>query len=335
MPLRIHLTAEDVARTRLAQEPRAMLELDLALRLLQEPSQPTRFGAWRGRSLRRLAPGARRLFDLVPPTGWSVGFLDRAMADSVEEAAEAIRATPASRVRADMRRWAERRGRPVPGWTRALGNDRELLRELADAVTHVHREAVAPCRDRITALARADRTLRERQAAEGGTHALLSALNPRRIRWRPPVLELTMASGTDGDVHLEGEGLLLVPSVFGAVHPLVDATARPQPYLTYPVGSPDSEPLLPAVATARALATVPDSLAALLGHTRAMVLWTIAEHPGCTTTELARRTGISPASASQHATVLRTAGLTHTARHRNTALHTATPLGLGVLNGGG
>ncbi|RMI36721.1 MarR family transcriptional regulator [Streptomyces triticirhizae] len=171
----------------------------------------------------------------------------------------------ASQVRADMRRWAERRGRPVPGWTRALGNDREPLRELADAVPHV----------------------------------------------------------------------LLVPSVFGAVHPMVDAGGAAAAVSDLPVGSPDSEPLLSAVATARALATVPDSLAAPLGRTRAMVLWTIAEHPGRTTTELARRTGISPASASQHATVPRTAGLTHTALNRDTAPHPATPLGLGVLDGAG
>ncbi|WP_267243077.1 winged helix-turn-helix domain-containing protein [Streptomyces sp. PR69] len=76
----------------------------------------------------------------------------------------------------------------------------------------------------------------------------------------------------------------------------------------------------------------PSSLSALLGRTRATVLWVIADHPGSTTTELAQLAGISLASASEHATVLRSANLISTARHRNTALHTATAAGLTLLN---
>ncbi|MFD7836100.1 hypothetical protein [Streptomyces sp. NPDC059761] len=34
----------------------------------------------------------------------------------------------------------------------------------------------------------------------------------------------------------------------------------------------------------------------------------IADHPACTTTQLAQRARISPASASEHATTLRTPG---------------------------
>ncbi|MGW8990152.1 hypothetical protein ACWGRF_09545 [Streptomyces zhihengii] len=84
MPLRIHFTAEDLARTRLAEGLRPMLELDIAVRLLQEGSHPTRFGPWRRESFRRLSPGARGLFDLIPPTGWTVGFLDHATADTMD-----------------------------------------------------------------------------------------------------------------------------------------------------------------------------------------------------------------------------------------------------------
>ncbi|GGV97603.1 hypothetical protein GCM10015535_69340 [Streptomyces gelaticus] len=141
-----------------------------------------------------------------------------------------------------------------------------------------------------------------------------------------------MASGNAGDIHLAGRGLLLIPSFFGAVYPALDDTAEPQPWLTYPIGLRDTNPFLPPTDTARALSTIPNSLTALLGHTRAVVLWTIAHHPGCTTTELARHAGISPGSASQHATVLRTAGLTHTTRHHSSALHSTTPAGTNLLN---
>lgn len=333
MPLRIHFTAEDLARTRLAERPRPMLELDIALRLLQERSHPTRFGAWRRESLRRLSPRVRRLFDLIPPTGWTVDFLSHETADSLEEALERIRTTPATRIRKDMEAWVSRRDqRTLPGWTRSLGNDKRLLLDLADTARHTYRHVIAPYEQQINALSGADQVMRRRQITHGGLHALLSGLNPRYIRWKPPVLELTMASGASGDIRLSGRGILLIPSVFGAVYPALDETSEPQPWLTYPVGLRVTDPFLPPTDTARALSTVPDSLAALLGHTRAVVLWTIAQHPGCTTTELARYAGISPASASQHATVLRTAGLTSTTRHHNTALHATSPLGLNLLD---
>jgi DNA-binding transcriptional ArsR family regulator len=53
---------------------------------------------------------------------------------------------------------------------------------------------------------------------------------------------------------------------------------------------------------------------------------------GCTTTELARRLRISPGGASQHATVLREAGLVTSRRQRNTVRHSITKLGLDLLN---
>ncbi|MFE5098164.1 hypothetical protein ACFRCI_50210 [Streptomyces sp. NPDC056638] len=111
--------------------------------------------------------------------------------------------------------------------------------------------------------------------------------------------------------------------------------AEPQPWLTYPVGLRDTDLYLPPIDTARTLSPLPRFLTALLGHTRAVVLWTSAHHPGCTTTELARRAGISLAGAGQHATVLRTAGLTTTTRHHTTALHTTTPIGVSMLNSAG
>lgn len=51
-----------------------------------------------------------------------------------------------------------------------------------------------------------------------------------------------------------------------------------------------------------------------------------------TTGELARRADISAASASQHATVLRQAGLVSTHRQGNTVRHTLSPLGAELLN---
>jgi len=55
----------------------------------------------------------------------------------------------------------------------------------------------------------------------------------------------------------------------------------------------------------------------------------VAERP---TSQLARLLGISIASASDHATVLRNAGLIASGRRRNTMVHTLTPLGAGLVS---
>jgi DNA-binding transcriptional ArsR family regulator len=102
----------------------------------------------------------------------------------------------------------------------------------------------------------------------------------------------------------------------------------PQPLVSYPAGVEHPIHGL-SVLTPRQGST---AVSALLGNTRAAVLNVIAEHPGCSTKELAALAGISPPSASEHATVLRRAGLIHTRRHRNVALHSATHLGIALLN---
>ena len=73
------------------------------------------------------------------------------------------------------------------------------------------------------------------------------------------------------------------------------------------------------------------SLPALLGRTRAVVLSRIED--GCTSRELARRSGISAPSASQHTAVLREAGLIDTSRRGQAVVHTLTPLGAALLTG--
>ena len=72
-----------------------------------------------------------------------------------------------------------------------------------------------------------------------------------------------------------------------------------------------------------------DPLAALIGRTRAAVLRSL--DGGTTTTELARRLGISVSGAS-HASALRAAGLVSSRRDRNRVLHATTDLGGQLLD---
>ncbi|MFB7796087.1 ArsR/SmtB family transcription factor [Streptomyces sp. NPDC056086] len=62
------------------------------------------------------------------------------------------------------------------------------------------------------------------------------------------------------------------------------------------------------------------TLGKLLGPTRAACLRVIED--GCTTGELARRLGVAPPTASEHATVLREAGLITSIRTGSAVLHT-------------
>jgi DNA-binding transcriptional ArsR family regulator len=156
---------------------------------------------------------------------------------------------------------------------------------------------------------------RARLLAEGGIAGLLATLHPA-VRWQPPVLELARPGVAEH--HLGGRGLDVVPSLFCPAGPQVYRPAGAGPLLLiYPAPGHDRE------------AGPVGELGNLLGQTRAAVLAATAD--GATTGELARRLRISPAGASQHATVLRRAGLILSTRRGNAVLHTVTPLGSALL----
>jgi DNA-binding transcriptional ArsR family regulator len=114
-----------------------------------------------------------------------------------------------------------------------------------------------------------------------------------------------------------------MPSLFWRGTPLRGAHPDGSLLLVYSALTP-----LPLVPPPDAAA---DPLAALLGHTRAQVLHVLA-HPH-TTGGLARRLGISAATASGHAKTLRAAGLVTTARDGKSVQHTCTSLGARLLSG--
>ncbi len=158
-----------------------------------------------------------------------------------------------------------------------------------------------------------------------GMHALLDNLHPK-LNWKPPVLEV--AGEPDRDIYLNGRGLVLCPSLFlagKACMILDDVQENGAPVLVFSVP-------LDAATEAEFWghnAGSEQALSALVGHTRAAALQMLSE--SCTTGELSQRLNISLAGASKHATVLRKAGLVTTARKRNTALHSLTPLGVALL----
>ncbi|MGW0459895.1 ArsR/SmtB family transcription factor [Streptomyces tendae] len=198
-------------------------------------------------------------------------------------------------------------------------------RDAATEITQVWRSALEPYASRMHARLAAECDARGRITMTGGVDRLFSTLHSR-IAWKSPVMEIP---APPREVFLDGQGLLLVPSLFLSPHqPAVLIGAEPetgQPALVFaaPAGAPAAIGLWDSPADSS------QALSALVGRTRAAALRALTS--SCTTSQLAELLGISSAGASQHTAILRESGLITTLRNRNTVLHTVTPLGMALL----
>ena len=159
--------------------------------------------------------------------------------------------------------------------------------------------------------------------AQGGHQALFGSLH-QQLRWRHDGLE---KPGIDWEYELGGGGLLLIPSAFLTGPPVFvkgDGVRLGHAliYAAQPNGQYAGHEDGPREAGN-------DNLAALIGPTRAAVLRALREPRG--TADLAGLVNISPASASEHAKVLRDADLIETRREGRSVRHSLTPLGRTVL----
>ncbi|MER5631343.1 ArsR/SmtB family transcription factor [Streptomyces nitrosporeus] len=331
--LRIHMSGADLSRVRMATRPDALWETVLSFHRLRDRRGSSVFGKWRTESRARLNGETRLLSAMVPLHGYFPDFLTPAGEGSepygLDAGMEALRDTPGERLHGELALLAagpagQRRRldgpRPHLALPAALAEGRaEPLGRLIGALRAYHRAAVEPYWTHIRAAVEADRAVRGRALLDGGAQELLATL-PTSIRWRPPVLEADYP--VDRDMRLDGRGLLLQPSFFCRGTPVVYRDPDLPPVLVYPLTHP----------AAPVFAEPGPWLGRLVGHTRSAILRAVED--GCTTSELARRTGVSMASASQHACVLREAGLVLSLRHGSSVLHTLTPLGSSLLRGG-
>ncbi|MEO3809077.1 winged helix-turn-helix domain-containing protein [Sphaerisporangium sp. B11E5] len=323
--LRIHFTADDLARTTVAAAPDPLWEVLLSRFRLRESGPQPLFRPWLGQlrahpgRIARMRPGARLLDALVPPGPYFPDFLTPPEAEAgLEQGIEAMLSTPRRRLRDELERLA--RHHDLPGWARPLAEgDVTVLNGVGHALRDYHEAAVAPYHALIHGAVAADRAQRARDLLGGGVEGLLEGLRPL-MRWSPPVLEVNY--DVDRDMWLDGRGLRLVPSYFCQRVPVSLADPVLPPVLIYPIER--RHRWAPAAAD-------PRGLAALLGRTRAAVLDALGD--GATTTELARRLHTSPASISRHTTVLREAGLITTHRDGTAVLHAVSPLGVALLEG--
>ncbi|MGC2997882.1 helix-turn-helix domain-containing protein [Streptomyces sp. G35A] len=257
------------------------------------------------------------LLPLFPRTSYFPDFLTPAEGvEGLDAGLHAVRAAPRRQVTLETIRLAQTI--PSPGWLSRL-SESDMRGRLVQALRDYHRTVIAPHEDHIRERLQAERIRHARSLLDLGVEGMLGDLAPT-IRWRHPVLEIP-SYPDNRDIHLNGRGLLLIPSYFCWKDPITLADPRLRPVILYPLHHAPA----PAPAAGR------QPLHALLGRTRAAILQ--ATVTGASTTEAARRAGVSTGTATHHTTALREAGLINSDRHANIVLHTLTPLGAALLTG--
>ncbi|MFG2055205.1 helix-turn-helix domain-containing protein [Micromonospora sp. NPDC048930] len=320
----IGLSAGAVARVRFALS--CLWEVIAGVRVLRDPGQHAIHLPWANRVRPRLAgaglldPDAGLLWQLVPPApGYLADFLTPppvGLTPDLGQELAALRATPPDTVRAHLDLYPG----PRPSALAALYADPEAgLRRLAGEIETYWRLALAGDWPRIRAVLDAEVFHRARRLAEDGAAGLLNDLH-ERVRWEGDALLINQRHCAAPDVP-DGAGLVLVPSVF--VWPSVlSIAAGDVSQLAYPARG--------AGALWECPTTAPDALGAVLGRGRARLLAEL-DAPR-STTELARRTGLSPAGVSQHLTTLRAAGLVVTHRQGRSLLSSRTAVAEALLS---
>jgi DNA-binding transcriptional ArsR family regulator len=313
--IRVHLTAEDLLRTRFATHPAPLIELGHALAAMQR-NEPA-LARWR----RSVTPGfplaARPLLELIPPSATGPLFLDP-VSTGLAEGRAFVQRSPASFVVSELDRVCAQPGRP-PGWVQRLAaRDPQSWRDLDFGLRLAYQHLLHASWPRIWSGFRAELSWRGRLIAERGVQAALSTLHPS-VNWRGPVLEI--ATGKELDFHPGGAGITLLPTLLWTGRPMIGSHPDGSTVIVYPAITP--LPLVDEAAT--------DPVSELLGRTRAAVLRLTSRER--TTTELASELGVSAATVSGHTKTLREAGLIVTARAGKAVLHSLTPLGGRLLEG--
>ncbi|MEU5088103.1 DUF5937 family protein [Streptomyces sp. NPDC021356] len=327
MPFRLRFGDDDLLRCRFALSP--LWETQEAVRTLGRPDRHGYHPHW----LRRIGETARGLdlaplWLLMPRRGHSPDFLGPpplGPAATFEEEIAAVRAADPVAAREDLARALA----DTPGALRSpqgralLADPARAVRELAALLEAAWSVLVEPEWPRLRALLEADIAFHSRRLAEVGLEALLPELD-RRLAWDGRTLTVDWHGEHGRD--LDGQGLVLMPSVFSWPEVISGFEPPWQPTLVYPARGLAGLWSEPGAAGTRALVR-------LLGRGRAAVLAALTDP--ATTSDLAHRLALAPSSVSAHLTVLRDAGLLTARRYGHRVLYERTPLGMALATSGG
>ncbi|WP_433004011.1 ArsR/SmtB family transcription factor [Kribbella sp. CA-294648] len=315
--LTLRLNGVDLSRTVVRSAPSAMSELSAAgKRIMQSLPVPPHLAAWSARTRAAVRPVMAPYLELCRVPRWMPDFLTPVSSDSdFATALEQVLATPAETMLAELRPRIE--SGDLPDRTARLG-DPAALRRLRAAAEAFHAVAVAPYWTDIVASVHADRAARGVTLVDQGIDRVLHTLSPQ-LRWQASTLSYECPGGADLVITPGGRGVTLVPSYLVPTPNFMDVGTSPV-ILTYPISHQPDE------------LSFTEPLGDLLGRTRAAVLAAVVG--GRSTSEVAAVVGISAGSASQHASVLRSAGLITTHRTGSSVRHLVTPLGSDLLSRG-
>lgn len=320
-------SAGDLAQMRFAVSP--LWEVVTSFRrLLNDGAVSPVYRPWAEQVRPRLAAaGLDRgwLAELIPPKGYVPHFLNPAPAGPAPVlAAElaGVLAAPADPVRRNLDHLRYHQGSLGPR-ARALHADPQArLPRLAEEIEAYWKLALAPYWARIRSVLEADVFHRARQAAERGAGHVINELHSA-VQWDDNALRLVRRTRPLSR-ETAGRGLLLVPSAFLGPGLLTRMTPPDPPQLAYPARG------VGALWASRPPAGKAEALAVVLGRSRTLLL-TELEAPA-STTELARRTGLSAAGVSQNLTALRDAGLVSAHRAGRSVLYARTAVAETLLD---
>lgn len=319
----VGLSANAVARIRFAVS--CLWEVAASVRVLRHPNSHAVHLPWvakvrprlvdagligtEGGLLWRLIPAEPRYMPdfLTPPPDGLTPDLDTELA--------VLRTTPPEVVRAHVDLYED----VHTGVVRDLYEDPESgLCRLADEITEYWDIALAADWPRIRILLDTEVHARARVLAENGAAVLLDNLH-QRIRWQGDGLSITQRYCSAADVP-SGGGMVLIPSVF--VWPSVlSVWTGDSPQLAFPAHG--------AATLWEGPARASEALSAVIGRGRAQLL--VEMRAPVSTTELARRTGMSASGVSQHLAALRAAGLVAAHRDGKSILNTRTTVAEALL----
>ncbi|MFF4013935.1 ArsR family transcriptional regulator [Streptomyces sp. NPDC001843] len=286
--------------------------------LLTEPQRHPVFHQWLRRRRHRLSGlDLRALTVFMADGAYRPDFLDPSPMTSEPTFAEgmaALLATPTEQVYAELvdatiGRGAEMSRRPPDDPDRARS-------EAADAVRRLWKAAVEPEWPSMRQALRAEMLDRAIQVNREGLRAVLPRLHHSAACEGDTV---TVGAAVDIDVDCP-EGLILIPSLFITDRVQCTTSDHWSPAIYYP-------------ASGRYLWTAtptPRSLDRLVGATRAKILAALTTP--LQTTVVAGLVGVTTATASEHLTILRDAGLIDSSRSGRTATHELTEAGRALLN---
>jgi DNA-binding transcriptional ArsR family regulator len=313
------LSGSDLTAVRFAVSP--LNELTLSLRVVADPGRYPLHLRWR-RALAGLEPGLDMpmLTALTNARGWTPDFLSpdpRSPITGIEDEIDALAATPPQIVARDVRAIHARLPKPLDG------PPRRVLGRVVDAVRGYWQLALAPHWDRMHTILDADIAYRGKVMAEAGLAAMLSGISGR-MSFTGATISVRIDQAPRRRSELAGDGLTLLPSLF-ALHTAVPVDPKRSPLLIYAARGSATLWETPASSPSAALVGI-------LGQTRASLLTGLAEP--ASSTEIARRTGVTTSAVNQHLRALRDAGLLTCYRYGRHVRYLRTDLGQALVGAG-